>query len=157
MKWARQARADDSKAPDVTAPSDVLKVGDVVHVAPSRDPNAWHLVQVPEIEGALVALDPHTGRVHALVGGFSYGRSVFNRAVQARRQPGSSFKPFVFAAALDNGYTPSSQVIDEEIEIQIPNQEPWRPQNYGGKFYGPTTLRRGLGEVTQRDDGPHGP
>ena len=144
MKWARQARADDSKAPAVTASSDVLSVGDVVHVAPSRDPNSWHLVQVPEIEGALVALDPHTGRVHALVGGFSYGRSVFNRAVQAKRQPGSSFKPFVFAAALDNGYTPASQVVDEEIEIQIPNQEPWRPQNYGGKFYGPTTLRRGL-------------
>ena len=144
MKWARQARADDSKAPDVTAPSDVLNVGDVIHVAPSRDPNSWHLVQVPEIEGALVALDPHTGRVHALVGGFSYGRSVFNRAVQAKRQPGSSFKPFVYATALDNGYTPASLVQDEEIEIQIPGQEPWRPQNYGGKFYGPSTLRRGL-------------
>jgi len=144
MKWARQARADDSKAPDVTAPSDVLNVGDVIHVAPSRDPNSLHLVQVPEIEGALVALDPHTGRVHALVGGFSYGRSVFNRAVQAKRQPGSSFKPFVYAAALDNGYTPASLVQDEEIEIQIPGQEPWRPQNYGGKFHGPSTLRRGL-------------
>ncbi|MGI9412159.1 MAG: penicillin-binding protein 1A, partial [Hyphomicrobiales bacterium] len=144
MKWARQARADDTRAPEVTAPSDVLKVGDVIHVAPSRDPNSWHLVQMPEIEGALVALDPHTGRVHALVGGFSYGKSVFNRAVQAKRQPGSSFKPFVYAAALDNGYTPASLIMDEEIEIQVPGQAPWRPKNYGGKFYGPSTLRVGL-------------
>ena len=145
MTWARAALPDDELGPKVKLPSDVVKVGDVVHVAPyPAQEGLWHLVQVPEIEGALVALDPHTGRVHALVGGFSYGKSQFNRAVQAKRQPGSAFKPFVYAAALDNGYSPASLVMDEEIEITVPGQEVWRPKNYGGKFYGPSTLRLGL-------------
>jgi len=83
--------------------------------------------------------------VHALVGGFSYGRSQFNRAVQAQRQPGSAFKPFVYAAALDSGYTPASVIMDDEIEIELPGRQGvWRPQNYGGKFYGPSTLRIGI-------------
>ena len=105
----------------------------------------FHLVQMPEVEGAIVAMDPHTGRVLALVGGFSYGQSQFNRAVQALRQPGSAFKPFVYAAALDNGYTPSSVVLDAPIEIQA-----WRmarsgsPRTTPSKFYGPSTLRRGI-------------
>jgi penicillin-binding protein 1A len=145
MKWARRAVSDTQLGPKVKAPGDVVEVGDVVHVAPNpAGPGTWHLVQIPEIEGALVALDPHSGRVHALVGGFSYGKSVFNRAVQAKRQPGSAFKPFVYAAALDNGYTPATLVMDEEIEIRIPGQGVWRPKNYGGKFYGPSTLRMGL-------------
>lgn len=146
LTWARAALSDDTLGPQVKSPSDVLKVGDIIHVAPyTAQKGMWHLVQIPEIEGALVALDPHTGRVHALVGGFSYGKSQFNRAVQAKRQPGSAFKPFVYAAALDNGYSPASVVMDEEIEIIVPGQKKvWRPKNYGGKFYGPSTLRLGL-------------
>ena len=98
----------------------------------------------PMSKGALVAMDPHTGRVLALVGGFSYGKSQFNRAVQALRQPGSSFKPFVYAAALDNGYTPSSVVLDAPIEFKMSNGEIWKPKNYQRKYYGPSTLRRGI-------------
>jgi len=145
MAWARRPLSEGRLGPKVKAAGDVLEVGDVIYVAPNpAESGTWHLVQIPEIEGALVALDPHTGRVHALVGGFSYGKSVFNRAVQAKRQPGSSFKPFVYAAALDSGYTPASLVMDEEIEIEVPGQGIWRPKNYGGKFYGPSTLRTGL-------------
>ncbi len=145
MKWARKAVSDFELGPKVKAPGDVVEVGDVVHVAPNpAQAGTWHLVQIPEIEGALVALDPHTGRVHALVGGFSYGKSVFNRAVQAKRQPGSSFKPFVYAAALDSGYTPASILVDEEIEIEIKGQPTYRPHNYSGRYYGPQTLRTGL-------------
>jgi penicillin-binding protein 1A len=144
MSWARAAQEGGGLGPEVSSPSDVVAVGDVVYVAPSQQAGLWHLVQIPEIEGALVALDPHTGRVHALVGGFSYGRSEFNRAVQALRQPGSAFKPFVYAAALESGYTPASVILDEEIEIELQNGDIWRPQNYGGRFYGPQTLRLGI-------------
>jgi penicillin-binding protein 1A len=102
-------------------------------------------MQVPEIEGGIVVMDPHTGRVLALVGGFSFAGNQYNRASQARRQPGSSFKPFVYAAALDNGYTPSSVILDAPIEIDAgPGQDIWRPENYSGKFYGPSTLRTGI-------------
>ncbi len=100
---------------------------------------------MPLVEGALVAMDPHTGRVLAMVGGFSYAESQFNRATQAYRQPGSSFKPFVYSAALDNGYTPSSLVMDAPIEIDQGNgQGIWRPENYSNEFYGPSTLRTGI-------------
>jgi len=98
---------------------------------------------VPEVSGAMVAMDPHTGRVLALVGGFSYAQSEFNRATQAYRQPGSSFKPFVYAAALDNGYTPASVVLDAPIRIVSGNQV-WEPKNYGGQSAGPSTLRAGI-------------
>jgi penicillin-binding protein 1A len=124
-----------------------LQVGDVVYVekqAAGAD-NEYSLRQVPEIEGALVAMDPHTGRVLAMVGGFSFAESEFNRATQAMRQPGSSFKPFVYSAALDNGYTPSSVVMDAPIEIDPgPGQPIWRPENYSQEFYGPSTLRTGI-------------
>ncbi len=124
----------------------VLKVGDVVYVEPADGkPGAYRLHQVPEIEGAMVVMDPHTGRVLAMDGGFSYAESEFNRATQAQRQPGSSFKPFVYAAALDNGYTPSSVVLDAPIEIDPGFGQPmWRPENYAQKFYGPSTLRTGI-------------
>lgn len=123
-----------------------FKPGDVIYAEPLQDkPGQWRLRQIPEVSGALVALDPHTGRVLAMVGGFSFDQSEFNRATQALRQPGSSFKPFVYAAALDNGYTPSTIVMDAPIEIdQGGNQGTWRPENYSGKFYGPQTLRFGL-------------
>jgi penicillin-binding protein 1A len=124
-----------------------LQVGDVVYVEKQADgaDNEYSLRQVPEIEGALVAMDPHTGRVLAMVGGFSFAESEFNRATQAMRQPGSSFKPFVYSAALDNGYTPSSVVMDAPIEIDPgPGQPIWRPENYSQEFYGPSTLRTGI-------------
>jgi penicillin-binding protein 1A len=144
MEWARSARPGGGLGPEVRTPGDVLAPGDVVYVAPSADEGVWHLVQIPEVDGALVAMDPHTGRVLALVGGFSYSRSQFNRAVQALRQPGSAIKPLVYAAALDSGYTPASVVLDSPIEFELPNGETWRPKNYTGKFYGPSTLRRGI-------------
>jgi penicillin-binding protein 1A len=123
-----------------------LAPGDVIYVEPmDGKPGTYRLRQIPEISGALVALDPYTGRVHAMVGGFSFDQSEFNRATQALRQPGSSFKPFVYATALDNGYTPSSVVMDAPITIdQGPGQEAWSPSNYDGKSTGPRTLRYGI-------------
>jgi penicillin-binding protein 1A len=144
LGWARKFVDGTKLGPPVEKAVDVLSVGDVVYVAPSADKVNWHLVQMPEVEGALVAMDPHTGRVLALVGGFSYGQSQFNRAVQALRQPGSSFKPIVYAAALDNGYTPASVVLDAPVEYKLPNGQVWKPKNYQNKFFGPSTLRRGI-------------
>ena len=122
-----------------------LQTGDVIYVEPMEDrPGNYRLRQIPDVSGAIVAMDPHTGRVLAMVGGFSFDQSEFNRATQAWRQPGSSFKPFVYATALDNGYTPSSIVLDEPIEIDQGNGEIWRPDNYDGKSTGPRTLRYGI-------------
>jgi penicillin-binding protein 1A len=145
MNWARWAVGEGSGR-DIDSVDDTLKVGDVVYVEQADgDAGDYRLRQIPEIEGALVAMDPHTGRVLAMVGGFSFAGSQFNRATQAMRQPGSSFKPFVYAAALDNGYTPSSVVMDAPIEIDPgPGQDLWRPENYSGEFYGPSTLRTGI-------------
>jgi penicillin-binding protein 1A len=125
--------------------SEVLTVGDVVYVSPVEG-KAGHytLQQVPELEGAIVAMDPRTGRVVAMVGGFSFAESEFNRATQALRQPGSSFKPIVYSAALDNGYTPASVVLDAPLEIVNADGSVWRPENYAQQFYGPQTLRRGI-------------
>ena len=103
----------------------------------------WTLRQVPEVQGGFMAMDVNTGRVLAMQGGFSYQHSVFNRATQAQRQPGSSFKPFVYAAALDSGYSPATVVVDAPIEINTP-QGVWRPRNSSNKFYGPTPLRTGI-------------
>jgi len=123
----------------------ILKVGDVVYVSPVADKEGvYTLEQVPEIEGSLVAMDPRTGRVLAMVGGFSFAESEFNRATQALRQPGSAFKPFVYAAALDNGYTPASVILDAPVEIRNADGSVWRPENYAQEFYGPQTLRRGI-------------
>lgn len=124
---------------------DLLRVGDVVYVSPVAGKDGFYtLEQVPEIEGALVAMDPRTGRVLAMVGGFSFAESEFNRATQALRQPGSSFKPIVYAAALDNGYTPASVVLDAPVEVRMSDGSVWRPENYSQQFYGPQTLRRGI-------------
>jgi penicillin-binding protein 1A len=122
-----------------------LTPGDVVYVEPlDGKPGQFRLRQTPEISGAIVAMDPYTGRVFAMVGGFSFDQSSFNRATQAQRQPGSSFKPIVYATALDNGYTPSSIILDEPIEIEQPNGEVWRPENFESGHYGPHTLRYGI-------------
>ncbi|HHS82358.1 MAG TPA: penicillin-binding protein 1A, partial [Devosia sp.] len=123
----------------------VLKVGDVIYVQPVEGKEGvYTLKQIPEVEGALVAMDPRTGRVLAMVGGFSFAHSQFNRATQALRQPGSSFKPIVYSAALDNGYTPASVVLDAPLEIINSDGTRWRPSNYSNQFYGPQTLRRGI-------------
>ncbi|MBL0403666.1 penicillin-binding protein 1A [Microvirga aerilata] len=123
-----------------------LAVGDVVYVEPLADKQGqFRLRQMPEISGAIVAMDPNTGRVHAMVGGFSYDQSEFNRATQAMRQPGSSFKPIVYATALDNGYTPSSQIMDSPFVLDMgPGQAAWAPSNYDGKSGGLRTLRYGI-------------
>ncbi|MCB4770339.1 penicillin-binding protein 1A [Ancylobacter sp. Lp-2] len=136
VKWALRGRKGVNT---------VLKAGDVVYVEPvDGKADQWRLRQQPRIEGALVAMDPWTGRVLAMAGGFSFDESQFNRATQAQRQPGSSFKPFVYASAIDNGYTPSSIVLDAPFELNQAGQATWRPENYSGKFYGPQTLRFGL-------------
>jgi penicillin-binding protein 1A len=127
---------------------DVLNPGDVIWVAP-KDPNkpsgVWSLMQIPEVGGGLVAMDPHTGRVHAVVGGFSFATSQFDRALQAKRQPGSSFKPLVYTAALDNGYKPTSIVLDAPIEIdQGPARRSGSPRTTTALAFGPSTLRLGI-------------
>ena len=145
VKWAKPA-AGANRFRTPTRVAQVLEPGDVVYVESlGKDSSQYRLRQIPEVSGAIVAMDPWTGRVHALVGGFSYDQSQFNRATQALRQPGSAFKPLVYAAALDNGYTPSSVVTDAPIEVdQGAGLGVWRPENYSGKFYGPQTLRFGL-------------
>lgn len=123
-----------------------LTPGDVVYAEPiDGKPGTYRLRQIPEVGGSIVAMDPYTGRVFAMVGGFSFDQSEFNRSTQAMRQPGSSFKPLVYATALDNGYTPSSIVLDEPISIdQGPGLGVWSPQNFEGKSGGPHTLRYGI-------------
>ncbi|HEU4661590.1 MAG TPA: penicillin-binding protein 1A [Pseudolabrys sp.] len=144
VKWAKAAEGP-SRGKAVTKVNQVLQVGDVIYVSPEKADGQYRLQQVPEISGAIMAMDPTTGRVLAMVGGFSFDQSQFNRATQALRQPGSSFKPFVYAAALDNGYTPSSLVLDAPIEIdQGPGLGVWKPENYEHDFFGPSTLRFGI-------------
>src|SRR5450631_2083158 len=139
VKWAKSS----GKVP--TKVGQVLSPGDVIYVEAAKTEGQYRLHQVPEISGAMVVEDPWTGRVLAMVGGFSYDQSQFNRATQALRQPGSSFKPIVYAAALDNGYTPSTLILDGPIEVdQGPGLGTWKPENYENNFYGPSTLRFGL-------------
>jgi len=148
VQWARKRNIDGSLAKKARVAGDLVAVGEVVHVRRMTADNdgsfiRWTLRQVPKVQGGFVAMDVDTGRVIAMQGGFSYQASVFNRATQAKRQPGSSFKPFVYAAALDSGYTPATIVVDAPIEINTP-QGLWRPRNSSNKFYGPTPLRTGI-------------
>src|SRR5438132_1558432 len=161
VKWAKAA-SGSTKGRTTTAVSQVLSPGDVMYACPlilkdgTRVEGRFRLRQLPEVSGAMVVMDPWTGRVLAMVGGFSFDQSQFNRATQAYRQPGSSFKPLVYSTALDNGYTPSTVVVDAPIEIdQGQGAGVWRPENYStGKYYGPVTLRvalqRSLNTVTVR-------
>jgi len=150
VRWARAATGNGrGKTP--TSVAQVLQPGDVIYADPLfKEGNPvegqYRLEQLPEVSGAMVAMDPNTGRVLAMVGGFSFDQSQFNRATQAYRQPGSSFKPIVYSSALDNGYTPSTQVVDAPIEIdQGQGGQVWRPDNFSnGKYLGPTTLRNAL-------------
>jgi penicillin-binding protein 1A len=161
MRWARPRRNDGNYGPYPHSAADVVKPGDVVMVAPNkasskgepadaRGPSAFTLCQVPEISGALVVVAPHTGRVLAISGGFSFEISQFDRATQAKRQPGSSIKPFVYLTALDHGFTPSTLVLDGPISLpQGPGLPMWSPTNYanryhGPKYRGPTLLRIGI-------------
>ena len=122
----------------------LFKVGDVVYVNKIKD-NIFSLKQLPKANGGIVVMDPFTGRVIALSGGFSFKRSEFNRATQASRQPGSAFKPFIYALALENNFTPSTLILDAPIVLdQGEDLKMWKPENYGKKFYGPSTLRTGL-------------
>ena len=122
----------------------LFTVGDIIYVKRIKK-NQWELKQLPKVNGAIVVMDPYTGRVLSLVGGFSFNLSEYNRATQAYRQPGSAFKPFIYALALENGYTPSSLILDAPLVVdQGENLKVWKPQNYGKKFYGPSTLRTGL-------------
>ncbi|MEM9578393.1 MAG: PBP1A family penicillin-binding protein [Pseudomonadota bacterium] len=148
VTWARKRGLDGKLGRKAEVAGDLLSVGDVVHVrAMISDEDdsfiRWTLRQVPEVQGGFVAMDVTSGRVLAMQGGFSYQDSVFNRATQARRQPGSSFKPFVYASALDSGYSPATIVVDAPIEINTP-QGLWRPRNASREFYGPTPLRTGI-------------
>ncbi len=152
LKWARQVKKKQRRGPRITRAGEVLKSGDVVLVeslGAAKDgkmrPDSYGLRQVPAVNGGLLALDPHTGRVLAMSGGFSYGNSQFNRVTQARRQPGSAFKPFVYLAALDKGFTPSSMILDAPFVIdQGPGMKKWKPSNYSKRFYGPSPMRLGL-------------
>ena len=143
MEWARPYIDQDRRGEKPGSAADVVQAGDVIRVRLTD--NGWGFSQLPEIEGALVSLDPDDGAIAALAGGFDFYRSKFNRATQARRQPGSSFKPFIYSAALEHGYTPASIVNDAPVVFEDPSlTSAWRPENYGGKFFGPTRLRVAL-------------
>jgi penicillin-binding protein 1A len=160
LRWARKTLDDQRLGGGVGRASDVLQPGDIVLVepiaaaaapavrrgAPAAPPSAQYaLRQLPDVSGGVVVMDPKTGRVYALVGGWSFQQSQFNRATQAKRQPGSAFKPFVYITALENGFSPSSVVEDAPISIpQGPGQAPWEPVNYEGNFVGETTLSDAL-------------
>ena len=123
---------------------DFLSLNDIIYVKKIKE-TSWQLKQLPKVNGAIVVMDPYTGRVLSMTGGFSFKLSEFNRATQAKRQPGSAFKPFVYAAALENGFTPSTLVLDAPFVIeQGEGLKTWKPENYGKKFYGPSTLRTGI-------------
>jgi penicillin-binding protein 1A len=145
MKWASKVRIKGEEPRTAKSPEGILKPGDVVFVQALDAQGEFRLRQPPLVQGAMVVMDPHTGRVLAMYGGFSFSESQFNRATQAYRQPGSSFKPFVYAAALDNGYTPSSVVLDAPFSFDPGGgQDIWEPKNYGGGYAGPSTLRLGI-------------
>ncbi len=140
ISYEERPSAKPRRADELYQPGDVVLVQAVIEDGAQT---GWSLRQIPEVQGAFVAMDTQTGRVLAMQGGFSYQHSVFNRATQATRQPGSAFKPFVYAAALDNGYTPASIVVDAPVEVAT-GAGIWRPTNSSNRFYGPTPLRTGI-------------
>lgn len=143
VRWARKCLQECyALGPEIIRVSQVLKTGDVIMV--EQVENILYLRQVPKIQGAIIALDPHTGRVLAMQGGWAQNSSSFNRATQAQRQPGSAFKPFVYLAALDSGFTPSTLVLDAPFVIEQAPGDFWRPTNYSNTYYGPSTIRMGV-------------
>jgi len=144
ISWARAPLAEGTIGPQLQQASDALAPGDIIYVAQDRSGD-WRMVQIPEAQGAFVAMDPQDGAIAALTGGFDYYASNYNRAVQAKRQPGSSFKPFLYSAALENGFTPASVINDAPLVIDDPALEgSWRPQNNSREFRGPMRLREAL-------------
>ena len=163
--WAYPPRNKDGiRPPPLTKMTNALNRNDVIMVQrpddvpdrlarmlrqkgsiPDYDDNVWALGQIPQVQGALMALDPHTGRVLAMTGGYNPAMSEFNRVTQAQRQPGSAFKPFVYLAALDNGFSPTTRILDAPLVIdQGPGMPKWKPANYTRKFYGPSIMRQGI-------------
>jgi penicillin-binding protein 1A len=144
IKWAQRQLSTNSRGKKPEQINDVLNIGDVIHV--NKDSQGqWQLAQLPEVEGALIAVSPYDGAVTALNGGFDYFHNKFNRVIQSRRQPGSGFKPFIYSAALEKGYTAASIINDAPVVFDDPGLENvWRPENYSGKFFGPTRLRVAL-------------
>lgn len=147
VSWVRWLKGGERLSGGADSVDDVLNEGDLVLVSPTQGDGGanagWSLRQLPEVQGAFMAMDANSGRVLAMQGGFSYQQSVFNRTTQATRQPGSAFKPFVYAAALDSGYTPATILIDAPIEIETLDGI-WRPSNSSDVFYGPVPLRTGI-------------
>tara|TARA_Y100001934_G_scaffold70774_1_gene87956 strand:+ start:3935 stop:6391 length:2457 start_codon:yes stop_codon:yes gene_type:complete len=153
LKWARAMRVDGQLGIPIQRPDQVISVLDVIYVenlklnknGTRKNYDTYGLRQIPEVEGGLVAIDPHTGRVLAMSGGFAFGRSEYNRVTQAKRQPGSAFKPFVYLAAMERGFTPASIILDAPYVIdQGGGERQWKPANYTKKFYGPSPLRLGV-------------
>ncbi len=143
LEWARAYVDENRLGAKLETAHDVVERGDVVRVQLQED--GWRMVQVPVVEGALVALDPEDGAIRSLTGGFDFYKSKFNRAAQAQRQPGSSFKPFIYSAAIEHGFTAASIINDAPVVFDDPGLEAvWRPENYSGKFFGPTRLRVAL-------------
>ncbi len=143
MRWASRYRNEDAKGPAPDRVTQVVATGDLIRLRKAAG-GGWDLAQAPHVAGALSVLDPVDGALVALVGGYDFRDSKFNRAVDARRQPGSSFKPFVYAAALDLGWTPASLLQDKRLEIPVSKGKVWRPDNYDGKTMGPIRLRLAL-------------
>ena len=144
LSWARPYINENRMGKSPKVASDVVAQGDVVRVSKAED-GSWQLAQIPQVEGALVALRPEDGAIQALAGGFDFYRSKFNRVTQARRQPGSSFKPVIYSAALDKGFTTATLINDAPVVFDDPALEStWRPENYSGQFYGPTRMREAL-------------
>ncbi len=144
LSWARPYVNENRRGPAPKKAADILSVGDVIYVQLTED-EQWRLAQIPAIEGGLVAMRPDDGAILALVGGYDFQRSKFNRVTQARRQPGSSFKPFIYSAALESGYTAASLINDAPVVFDDPGLEAvWRPENYSGRTHGPTRLREAL-------------
>lgn len=163
LSWARKYRSHNRRGAVPKKAADILEVGDVIRIGwvepipadakKKKPPSAletigyWRLAQIPDVEGALVSIDPNDGAIQAIVGGFDFRKSKFNRVTQAMRQPGSNFKPFIYSAALEQGYTAASFVNDAPIVFDAPGLEnAWRPENYSGKYYGPTRLRKALAQ-----------
>ncbi len=162
VRWARKYLRTDAVGARPESVAELVSVGDIVRVRPiepkpttddaagtgaltTTSAGQWELAQLPAVEGALVSLDPADGAIQALVGGFDFRQSKFNRVIQAKRQPGSNFKPFIYSAALDKGFTAASFINDAPIVFDAPGLESaWRPENYSGKYFGPTRLREAL-------------
>jgi penicillin-binding protein 1A len=142
LTWARPYINENKRGKKPKKVSDVLKIGDIVRVQKDKK-EIWQLTQLPKVSGALVSMNPDNGAIEAIAGGFDYNLSKFNRATQAQRQPGSSFKPFIYAAALAKGYSPATTVLDEPIEIEN-NKNNWKPENYGHNYSGSMRLRTAL-------------